>query len=126
MEQYYLKVSLNKEIEEIQHEVVIHNSENQGKLEFYSEQLGCKDTDVINTDPGLDIVIDEEGLEINHNPIFNFRHTDMTEDSVFAIAGTFLVGIYDGEGGTDGYSSLDSLLSNLDGKVQTGQVGYTD
>lgn len=55
------------------------------KLSFFYNYIDCRTFDIIQYNPVLDLVVDDEGLFVSGNPVFEFNNG-------IQIVGSFLVG----------------------------------
>ncbi|MBM7715330.1 hypothetical protein JOC94_002317 [Bacillus thermophilus] len=55
------------------------------KLSFFYNAIDCRTFDIIQYNPVLDLVVDDEGLFVSGNPVFEFKNG-------IQIVGSFLVG----------------------------------
>src|SRR5690606_34797761 len=86
--QHFLLVQIKGEGEHIEFDskvVSFEGNEQDEKLSFFRESIGCQWFDIVAYSEVLDLVVNDEGLMISGNPVFDFPN-DMK------IAGSFLVG----------------------------------
>ncbi|KRG13912.1 hypothetical protein ACA30_13350 [Virgibacillus soli] len=55
------------------------------KLSFFREEIDCHTFDIVQYTPVIDLVVDDEGLLVSGNPVFEFPNGIL-------IVGSFLVG----------------------------------
>lgn len=88
---YYLKVKRISPVTIPLFEVIqIEEKNKDDKLEKFYKEINCRSIDYISFPNNMDIIVDDEGLFKQGNPVFKIRETDQTNE-VF-VPGEFLIG----------------------------------
>ncbi len=86
----YLQIVLNKNMKP-QAKIVSFNGGNMNdKLSFHYNAIDCRVIDIVRYNEDLDLIIDDEGLFVTGNPLFEIPSKLYVEK--LQIAGSFLIG----------------------------------
>lgn len=116
--QHYLLVERMEEtLRHVQTQIVKcgENESIDEGLSFYYKQLGCNSIDIVEFNEELDLIVDDEGLLVSNNPVFEIP-SKLYKDNLH-IAGSFLIGkrlnIRGGGSETVGFSDINELTEAI-------------
>lgn len=104
-----------------------YTEDNEKKLNFFYEKMGVSLIDIIAYDDKVDFIVDDEGLFVEHNPVFAINSPLYSEP--IHVVGEFMVGkkhrTDDGGVETIGFKDVSEMKELLKG-IELRFVGYVN
>lgn len=121
MKEFFVKVSTNEELS-LKVDIVEKNiMDISSNLSFFYNSINCERIDIVSLTDKIDAVVDDEGLLVSDNPVFDIN-------GVHQIAGEFLIGkvkVSEDATETVGFSSLEEVNQKLK-DINVSVIGITN
>src|SRR5690625_7577759 len=121
MKEFFVKVSTNGELS-LKVDIVEKNiMDISSNLSFFYNSINCERIDIVSLTDKIDAVVDDEGLLVSDNPVFDIN-------GVHQIAGEFLLGkvkVSEDATKTVGFSRLEEVNKKLK-DINISVIGITN